>query len=39
MEENIIDKVSDPKKEREKKRKVEWVMDSKIEIERAIDLE
>ena len=38
MEENIIDKVRDPKRER-KKRKIEWVMDSKIEIEIAIDSE
>ena len=39
MEENIIEKVRDPKKQREKERKIEWVMDSKIEIDIAIDSE
>ena len=38
MEENLIEKISDPKREREK-RKIEWVMDSKIEILIAIDSE
>ena len=38
MEENRFEKVRGPKRER-KKRKIEWVMDSKIEIEKAIDSE